>query len=300
MSNAQGMLQAWQQFDAWGNRLNGQGDIPQYGYTGREPDVAGLIYYRARWYDPSIGRFTQRDPSGLAGGLNPYAYVDGDPINLIDPSGLTSAKPQPVRQTSYVNSPLAVQPGKQMLTSMMANFEARQVQDSQAALDRAQSAADHWVQKQQETGNPLYAIPGVVASALANPDTINRLAMVLSIRGAGPKGLPVHRVSKSATPEIAANTQRALDQGKPSVLTRIEDRSQIRQNRRDALRGQPAAGPGRSLDEYPFASCAQGGAGACVASVPSREQNIQGGQLSNFYQQNNIRAGDRFKVEVVD
>ncbi|WP_137940451.1 RHS repeat-associated core domain-containing protein, partial [Chitinivorax sp. B] len=93
LSNGQGQLTAWQRFDAWGNRLNGQGDIPQYGYTGREPDVAGLVYYRARWYDPSIGRFTQRDPSGLAGGLNPYAYVDGDPINLIDPSGLTSAKP---------------------------------------------------------------------------------------------------------------------------------------------------------------------------------------------------------------
>uniref|UniRef100_UPI0010F62F92 RHS repeat-associated core domain-containing protein n=1 Tax=Chitinivorax sp. B TaxID=2502235 RepID=UPI0010F62F92 len=159
-------------------------DIPQYGYTGREPDVAGLIYYRARWYDPSIGRFTQRDPSGLAGGLNPYAYVDGDPINLIDPSGLTSAKPQPVRQTSYVNSPLAVQPGKQMLTSMMANFEARQAQDSQAALDRAQSAADHWAQKQQETGNPLYAIPGTVASALANPDTMDKLGLILAAKGA--------------------------------------------------------------------------------------------------------------------
>ncbi|WP_137940221.1 RHS repeat-associated core domain-containing protein [Chitinivorax sp. B] len=88
LSNAQGLLQAWQQFDAWGNRLNGQGDIPQYGYTGREPDVAGLVYYRARWYDPSIGRFTQRDPIGLQGGINQYGYVDADPINLVDPYGL--------------------------------------------------------------------------------------------------------------------------------------------------------------------------------------------------------------------
>uniref|UniRef100_UPI0010FA176B RHS repeat-associated core domain-containing protein n=1 Tax=Chitinivorax sp. B TaxID=2502235 RepID=UPI0010FA176B len=222
----------WQQFDAWGNRLNGQGDIPQYGYTGREPDVAGLIYYRARWYDPSIGRFTQRDPSGLAGGLNPYGYVDGDPINLIDPSGLTSAKPQPVRQTSYVNSPLAVQPGKQMLTSMMANFEARQAQDSQAALDRAQNAADHWVQKQQETGNPLYAIPGIAASALANPDTMDKLGLILSVKGvrAGEAGrfssLHARRVAgDNLTPHHmpqAAAGRTSYEEGGALVMTHAE------------------------------------------------------------------------------
>ncbi|WP_137939570.1 RHS repeat-associated core domain-containing protein [Chitinivorax sp. B] len=104
LSNHQGLLQAWQQFDAWGNRLNGQGDIPQYGYTGREPDVAGLIYYRARWYDPSIGRFTQRDPIGLQGGINPYGYVDGDPINNIDPDGLKSAPVQAVRTSTPYSS----------------------------------------------------------------------------------------------------------------------------------------------------------------------------------------------------
>ncbi|WP_249384137.1 RHS repeat-associated core domain-containing protein [Chitinivorax sp. B] len=104
LSNHQGLLQAWQRFDAWGNRLNGQGDIPQYGYTGREPDVAGLIYYRARWYDPSIGRFTQRDPIGLQGGINQYGYVGQNPINLVDPMGLLAQAVQPVKLSSYVNN----------------------------------------------------------------------------------------------------------------------------------------------------------------------------------------------------
>lgn len=57
-------------------------------FTGRENDGAsGLNYYRARYYDPRLGRFIQSDPIGLNGGLNTYAYVNGDPVTLTDPTG---------------------------------------------------------------------------------------------------------------------------------------------------------------------------------------------------------------------
>jgi hypothetical protein len=48
----------------------------------------GLLYMRARYYDPEIGRFINKDPIGLASGINVYAYAKGNPANLIDPSGL--------------------------------------------------------------------------------------------------------------------------------------------------------------------------------------------------------------------
>jgi RHS repeat-associated protein len=48
----------------------------------------GLDFMRARYYDDAMGRFTQRDPVGLAGGLNLYRYTANDPVNSSDPSGL--------------------------------------------------------------------------------------------------------------------------------------------------------------------------------------------------------------------
>ncbi|CAN7561324.1 RHS repeat-associated core domain-containing protein [Pseudomonas sp. LjRoot263] len=57
-------------------------------YAGRENDGTGLYYYRARYYSPGFGRFISRDPISLAGGINTYGYVGGNPVSYIDPLGL--------------------------------------------------------------------------------------------------------------------------------------------------------------------------------------------------------------------
>ena len=60
-----------------------------YQFTGRENDgtTAGLMFYRARYYNPAWGRFVSEDPIGVAGGVNLYGYVEQDPTDLADPHG---------------------------------------------------------------------------------------------------------------------------------------------------------------------------------------------------------------------
>ena len=48
----------------------------------------GLHYNYHRYYDPRTGRYLTPDPIGLDGGINPFAYIANNPINLIDPYGL--------------------------------------------------------------------------------------------------------------------------------------------------------------------------------------------------------------------
>ncbi len=106
MTNAAGQIIQYQSFTAFGEPADGwpfasltqpstplsrYGIAGAHGYEGLPPPHADqnfpYLHLGARYYDPEIGRFLQRDPIGIAGGLNTYVYAFNNPIAYVDPSG---------------------------------------------------------------------------------------------------------------------------------------------------------------------------------------------------------------------
>ena len=79
-------------YDSYGNLVSQTDEtvVSRYLFTGREWDSEiGLYYYRARYYDATVGRFISQDPIGFeAEDSNLYRYVVNNPVDTVDPLGL--------------------------------------------------------------------------------------------------------------------------------------------------------------------------------------------------------------------
>jgi RHS repeat-associated protein len=77
-------------YDSFGKQTNSTGSLVNpFRYTARESDTeTGLYYYRARYYDPQIGRFLLEDPLYSGGEMSFYTFVGNDATNYVDPWGL--------------------------------------------------------------------------------------------------------------------------------------------------------------------------------------------------------------------
>jgi RHS repeat-associated protein len=103
-------------YDPFGTVLNQQEMVPQpFKYVGQYGVMAepnGLYYMRARYYDPSVGRFISEDPLGFGGGdVNLFAYVQNNAVNRVDPYGLAQAMSVPGGPPFFIPPGSVFEPG---------------------------------------------------------------------------------------------------------------------------------------------------------------------------------------------
>ncbi len=89
LADSDGTVTLAKSYNPYGETLDNTGNgATSYGYTGEWTDGTGMVYLRARYYQPGVGRFVQKDPSGIENNL--YLYGSANPVVNTDPSGMFS------------------------------------------------------------------------------------------------------------------------------------------------------------------------------------------------------------------
>jgi RHS repeat-associated protein len=92
LTNSSGTLVASYTYEPYGKLVSATGNVtnPWRFAGGYYDSFSGLYHFGARYYDPTTGRWTQRDPSDNpldTHGWNRYVYAGDDPVNFVDPNG---------------------------------------------------------------------------------------------------------------------------------------------------------------------------------------------------------------------
>lgn len=258
--SAKGEVAASYAYDAFGRMKTRQRAIGNpFGYTGRELDPTGLYYYRARYYDPTLGRFLSNDliTARLDEPLqqNPYLYVRNNPLQFVDPFGLDPYTPESLAglsnealQQLFVEA--AKDPMKQLwpiyaalrarATPKRVNpFQFQGVRQSDGSIEwdarradgRALPSSAPAAARQQIVGRPGQAGP-----ANANPNPTDAVP--------APRGNPTGAVNGGSANRAGANTNAVRPQpGPPGSNTQQVGEARAAGN---TVRVSPAnaAGPG--------------------------------------------------------
>ena len=285
LANSSGAITDRYSYDAYGNLTSSQGTTTNaYRYDGQQFDAStGLYQLRARYYDPTTGRFLSRDTAltpYLPAELDRYGYAQDNPINYQDPSGHAAgagvlAPPRPgaleygllIALIAIVVIPILIVLGR----TIACMFE--RVASYLAALAKMGSVLI-WMEESTpaDCHIPILIFPKV------SPTGINLMPIWQNIYDAQ------NGIGGPAYPMLLTYNGPG---GNNNPITKAN---------RDAA-CPPSQRPGlpNSCDEYPFASSTWAGPHpAASRTVPKQANDSQGGILQDFY--SGMSAGEPFAV----
>ena len=108
-------------YDAFGNTMAYAETVAnRFRYAGEQLDaITGQYYLRARFYDPTVGRFTQED-TYRGDGLNLYAYVGNNPVKYVDPSGHCKYEIKTAVNYHLLNNPNISEAAKKQIIDLIS------------------------------------------------------------------------------------------------------------------------------------------------------------------------------------
>jgi RHS repeat-associated protein len=172
LSFSQSAILGEQVYGPYGNSRDQVGSInTPKGYTGQIHDaVTGLDYYNARYYDPVVGLFLSVDSvQGNQQGMNPYAYVRGNPETMSDPTGLwgwLDTLAVAVVAVAVVAAAVVVAPA---VAAVVISVALPTIAESTAAYGAAITAAAVWTGVSAGGGAAASIVADTAASG-GNPD----------------------------------------------------------------------------------------------------------------------------------
>ena len=265
-----------------------------YRYTGEQFDAeSGLYHFRARQYDPLVGRFCGRDPfldiPDLPHLLNRYAYAAGNPLTYRDPSGLfqitaisaaiLSGTLLTLEMTLTAVAALAVV----VLGVTVIDIVARNTLGRAMGTYPTESQALEVPRKAAKAGVTIDELQHAIdAAARTAADNIHAAGFDRDTLAEAYSQMPKYYVFRILTESIWRHTVNSLSKRPDWHLLYYDADPEAADARRSlALGAYPGGDP--SPDEFPYASTIQGGKGAMVEYVPLKQQRRQGGQLRDFY-----------------
>lgn len=169
VTNASGSVQNKYLYDVWGLTRTQTGTLANpFGYTGREFGEAATLFYRARYYQPSIGRFLSEDPliaelrtDAPVSRLYFYAYASNSPLDTRDPLGLKPCGPEPAYTGTLCAGDCHAKWSWWLCNVRNANEGAGEIQTTVGAGDAAKGKLDCGLL----LGAPIKAAPAVQAAS---------------------------------------------------------------------------------------------------------------------------------------